>query len=323
MAHMIEFLNGKYNFAYAGEPTWHGLGKLVSPDLTPDQIMVEAGADWTVAKIPLTVNLSKWHGPAGNKTATKHSALVRESDGNILDIVTDDWNPVQNSEAFNFFHDFVAAGDMQMHTAGVLRDGKTVFALAKVNDGFTLDNGDSVDSYLLFTNNHEYGKATDIRFTPIRVVCNNTLTMALGGKVDKVFKAGHRTAFNAETAKLALGVAHEKLVAYKEAAEFLASKRYTVESMKEYFKEIYPVTGANIREKEMSRPANICMDIIEQQPGAEFAKGSWWNAFNAVTFFSDHMQGSNDNRAYNAMIGTVANLKAKALEKAVEYAKAA
>jgi len=118
--------------------------------------------------------------------------LFRSSDGKILSVVSGDWNPVQNHEAFEFFNDFVMAGDMKMHTAGSLREGKNVWALAKVNDDFEILGGDKVEPYLLFSNPHEYGKCIDVRFTAIRVVCNNTLTLALGSTSDLVVRLNHR-----------------------------------------------------------------------------------------------------------------------------------
>ena len=127
MAHMVETM------AYAGELPWHGLGVKVIDDLTPEQMMKKAGVDWEVEKQDLVTT-------AGSKVKSKQ-ALVRKSDGSVLDVVGKGWNPVQNAEAFNFFEEYVKAGDMQMHTAGSLNDGKMVWALAKTNESFELFNG--------------------------------------------------------------------------------------------------------------------------------------------------------------------------------------
>ena len=145
MAHMVETM------AYAGEVPWHGLGTPVPSDLTPEQFMVKAGLDWTVEKEDILTR-------SGIKVKNKQ-ALVRSSDGSILDVVGTGWNPVQNSEAFNFFEEYVNAGDMEMHTAGSLKDGQMVWALAKTKDSFELFNGDQTDNYFLFTNPHQFGKA--------------------------------------------------------------------------------------------------------------------------------------------------------------------
>ena len=110
MAHMVETM------AYAGELPWHGLGTKVIDDLTPEQMMQKAGVDWTVEKQDMITS--------GGSTVKSKQALVRSSDGEVLDIVGKGWNPVQNADAFNFFEDYVKAGDMQMHTAGSLNGGK-------------------------------------------------------------------------------------------------------------------------------------------------------------------------------------------------------
>jgi hypothetical protein len=106
-----------------------------------------------------------------------------------------------------------------MHTAGSLRDGQYVWALAKVKESFDVFGEDTVESFLLFSNPHVYGKSVDVRFTPIRVVCNNTLSMSLEGKAKNGVKVGHRAEFNADSVKETLGLAHEKFAKYKEMAD--------------------------------------------------------------------------------------------------------
>lgn len=230
---------------------------------------------------------------------------------------------MQNQEAFEFFNDFVAAGDMEMHTAGSLKNGQIVWGLAKVKESFELFKGDRVDSYMLFTNFHKYGYSTDVRFTPIRTVCNNTLTLALSSSVDNMAKISHRKVFDGDSVKLMLGVAHDKLATYKEMASFLGSKRYSNENIVEYFTRVFPVTGSSSK-KDRSRNAEIAMDVLVNQPGANFAEGTWWQAFNAVTYMTDHVMGRNsDSRLASAWYGYNKGVKTKALETAVEMAEAA
>lgn len=309
MAHMVETM------AYAGETPWHGLGTKVLDDLTPEQMLQAAKLDWAVEKQELFAEHS------GEKLPTGHSALVRSSDGRVLDVISNDWNPVQNAEAFGFFHDFVMEGKMKMHTAGSLKDGQMIWALAKVDDSFTLNNGDRVESYLLFSNPHQYGKCIDIRFTPIRVVCNNTLTLSLQGKNDMMVKLNHRRQFDAEMVKRTLNIASQKMDNYKEAAEFLAEKRYTADEASEYLAKLFPVLGENKRKKELSRPAQTVMSILDTQPGAELAPNSWWNLFNGVTYATDHVFGNSDEtRLQSAWYGSNRNKKIDALNLAMEMA---
>lgn len=322
MAHALEMINGEAQMAYAGDVPWHGLGVKVSNDLTPDQMLKAAGLNWTVDPVELFAEVGD------KRLATGHRALVRSSDQRVLDVITDDWNPCQNHEAFEFFNDFVGAGEMEMHTAGSLKDGKIVWALAKVKESFELFNGrDQVDAYLHFTNPHSYGQSIDVRFTPIRVVCNNTLTLSLNIKSKNMVKMSHRREFDPEMAKEALGVAKHKLDQYKEMAQFLSQKRYNDESVVDYFKRVFPVlTTKTTSEKVLSKSAERAIDIIkhDSQPGAEFGKGTWWEIFNAVTYMTDHEIGrSADTRLTSAWYGANKNLKTKALETAVEMAEMA
>jgi phage/plasmid-like protein (TIGR03299 family) len=321
MSHEVETM------AYAGEVPWHGLGVKVPNDLTPEQMMDKAGLNWTVEKIPAFIELPLTgdltdHG--FRKVQTGQSALVRSTDNSILTNVSDGWEPVQNSEAFDFFYKFVMKGNMNMHTAGSLKNGTIVWVLAKINESFEVFGKDKVDSYLLFTNPHIYGRCIDVRFTPIRVVCNNTLTLSLHGKKDLMVRKNHRQVFDSEFVTKALGLATDQMAVYKDVAEFLGSKRYTDETLTNFMKEIFPVTGKKVGTKELSRPAKKALSIVDTQPGSEFAPGTFWNAFNAVTFLADHELGhSDDSRLASSWYGVNRDRKNKALNKAVEYAEAA
>ena len=239
--------------------------------------------------------------------------------------LSDDWNPVQNEKAFEFFNDFIAQGGMKMETAGSLDSGRIVWALAKVEDSFELFGQDRIDSYLHFTNFHKYGFSTDVRFTPIRVVCNNTLTLSLSSAVERMAKISHRKVFVAEDVKGMLGIAKDKLTKYKDMAQFLGSKKAKDEDIVQYFTRVFPVTGSNeTKKKEVSKNAQMAMDVLKTQPGAEYAEGTWWQPFNAVTFLTDHLAGRTpDSRLTSAWYGYNKGVKTKALELAIEMAEAA
>ena len=321
MSHEVEMVNGVAQMAYAGEVPWHGLGTKVAADLSPQQIMQQAGLDWTVEKETMTT--------ASGAEIEGKKALVRSADNKVLDVVGDNWNPVQNTEAFEFFSEYCLAGDMEMHTAGSLKGGQMVWALAKVKESFDILGGDQVDSYLLFSNPHKYGKAIDVRFTPIRVVCNNTLSMSLGQNVANSVSLNHRTAFNPDSVKETLGIASEKFAMYKETAEFLASKQFSMDSLIQYYNDVFPRTykGKNppvVKEyKDLTNNAQKAFSFLETQPGAEFGAGSWWSALNSVTYLTDHQMGrETDSRLTSAWFGANQTRKVKAVEKAVEFALA-
>jgi len=318
MAHMVEMIEGVAQMAYRssqGKP-WHGLGTPVGDDMTPQEMMKAAGLDWEVNKVPTFIDIN------GEKIETGQEALVRSSDNRILTQVGPGWNPVQNSEAFDFFTDFVKAGDMVMDTAGSLKDGQIVWALADVRDGFELFGGDEVRGYLLFSNPHQYGKAIDIKFVMERVVCNNTLTVALAEKGQPAVRVNHRSVFDADKVKEILGLGHNKVEKFKEAAEFLGSKAYSKESLKRFMGLVF---GESSREdKELSRTAERAMEVVENQPGDHFRRGTWWNAYNAVTYLADHELGRTaDTRMTSAWFGTNAKRKVDALNVALEMAEAA
>ena len=324
MAHQVETM------AYAGETPWHGLGTRVSNDLSVDEMLEQSGLDWKVRAIPVVGKAD------GIEIKSDHKMLIRESDNKQLTMITDKWNPVQNQEAFDFFREFVDAGSMEMHTAGSLQGGRWVWVLAKISESFELFGGDKVDSYLLFSNPHIYGRGVEIRFTPTRVVCNNTLNLSLGNATDNKVRLNHRSTFDAEMVKEALGIASEKMTKYKEMAQFLGSKTYKTENVAEYMKSVFPgyskkdiaqpetLTEAQVASLGLSRNAKGALDILETQPGANYAPGTWWNAYNACTYMTVHVIGkTQESRLTSAWYGLNKSVKVKALEKAVEYAEAA
>jgi len=317
MAHELEMLaNGQASMAYRGSKgrPWHKLGVEVGDDLTPEQMMIAAGLNWTVSKHDTFVNFN------GELIPTGSQALIRDTDGRVLTEVGKSWNPVQNAEAFDFFCDFVSRGDMVMDTAGSLKDGQIVWALADVKDGFELFGGDKVRGYLLFSNPHQYGKSLDIKFVMERVVCNNTLAVALTEKGQPSVKINHRRKFDADRVKEILGIGHNKTEKFREAGEFLGSKRYTKENLVTFFGEVFGTK----EDGTLTRTASQAMLAVEDQPGANFAPGTFWNVFNAVTFATDHLMGrEDDTRLASAVFGSNAAKKLKALDLAVEMANAA
>jgi phage/plasmid-like protein (TIGR03299 family) len=316
MAHMVETM------AYAGQVPWHGLGTEVSNDLTPIQMMQKAGLDWTVDEVESYVDYK------GEQIKTGQKSLVRSSDASILTNVGEGWNPVQNEDAFQFFHEYCMAGDMEMHTAGSLDEGRMVWVLAKIKESFDILGGDQVDSYLLFSNPHKYGRAIDVRFTPIRVVCNNTLTMSLNANSKNQVKLNHRTKFDADHVKQTLGIAHERFEKYKEIADFLSKRKFTKENLVNYYNEVFPHTyrkDVEVKsEADLTKNGKAAMAVLNTQPGAHFGAGSWWQALNSVTYLTDHQMGrSEDSRLNSAWFGQNQARKVKAINKAVEYAEAA
>lgn len=307
--------------AYAGRSPWGEIGTQVSNDLSPQQMMDKAGLNWSVDKVPTYADYN------GERVPTGMEALVRSSDSKVLTQVGGKWEPVQNDTAFKFFNEYCLEGGMEMHTAGSLKGGKMVWALAKINDSFDVLKGDQVDSYLLFSNPHEYGKSIDIRFTPVRVTCMNTLSLALKGSATNGIKVNHRRAFDPQMVKEHLGLAHEKFDQYKEMAQLLSQRQFTADSLIQYYNSLFPsqAPAADVRAyKDLAPNAKKAFELLETQPGAEFGRGSWWQAFNSVTYLTDHQLGRTaDGRMTSAWYGANQVKKKKAAELAVEMAVAA
>ena len=317
MSHEVETM------AYAGEVPWHGLGEKVSNELSPMQMMQKAGCDWKVAKVPSHVFYD------GEMIKTGTEALIRESDNTILSpSVGQNWEPIQNDEAFNFFNEFCLAGDMEMHTAGSLKDGKIVFVLAKIKESFDVLGKDQVDNFMLFSNPHIYGKSANVRMTPVRVVCQNTLNMSMNMESVNEAVINHRRAFNPDVVKESMGLAHEKFEQYRDAANFLATKRYTQDNLITFLNTVFPAANTKRKvvteAKDLSTTAKKTLEVIDTQPGAELFPGTYWNALNAVTYMTDHQLGRTaDARMTSAWFGNNQARKLRAVNTALEMAEAA
>jgi phage/plasmid-like protein (TIGR03299 family) len=318
MAHQLELIDGQASMAYVNTETpWHGLGFSVSGDLSPDEIMKAARLDWNVEKVPLFAEHN------GKRLPTGRSALIRDRDDKVLDVISAGWEPCQNSEAFEFFSDWVREGDMTMETAGSLYGGKTVWALAKIKDGaFDVVKGDTTESFLLFSNPHQYGRSIEVRATNIRVVCNNTLTFALSKKANSMIRLNHSKKFDAEMVKETLGYTRAKTELLRDQARFLATAKCTPEQVHEYISRLFPIgEGAKRPDRTFSKPGQVVFDVVDTQPGADLAPGTFWNLANAVSYSTDHILGNGvDSRLSSAWFGRYQAKKIEALQLALEMA---
>jgi len=323
MAHLVETM------AYANATPWHGLGNRVSDALTSDEMLVAAGLDWTVSRRQIFTTQTKDPTSDISLTSSDYGLLVRDSDNSVFGPCGKNYLPLQNREVFTFFDKFVKAGHMKMETAGSLDGGRQVWGLAAINQGFELPGGDEVNGYLLLSQPHVWGKSLTIMFTPIRVVCNNTLTQALG-QAGQRFSMPHVREFDADViakAEAALGLASNQLETFKQTAELLAKVEYDEKRVRKFIASLFqPVLleEAEITPDQFSRTASDVFQCLHTQPGAAMSEGSWWSALNAVTYYVDHKAGRDrDSSLQSAWFGPRAALKRKALDLAVEFAQAA
>lgn len=313
--------------AYANEKPWHGLGVPVKDTMTPKQMMKAAKLDWTVSKRPIFFE--------GGKQIPGKMALCRDTDDAFFSIVGKEWKPVQNEDALDFFTKWVKAGHMKMETAGSLWGGKYVWGLARIGKDFTLGTGknaDEVRSYLLMCSPHVRGKAMVLQFTPIRVVCWNTLNFALGRGLKgsgSAFRMIHSQKFDEAMkadAEEKLGIATEQMATFKEAAVLLSKKKITKVKQEEYFNEVLqfdPKAASKKKDGDAKEPQLLgkIRAALTHAPGQDITPslGTWWGALNAVTYVVDHDVGrTRDTSLKNAWLGQGANLKRRALQIALD-----
>jgi phage/plasmid-like protein (TIGR03299 family) len=315
-------------YTKSGGVPWHGMGNPVDDTMSPEEMMVASKTDWTVS---LRDMFWKPDGSKIEKVLDKR-VLARDSDNQQLSVVGTHWKPVQNIEAVTFFKKFVAEGKMHMETMGSLWSGRYIWALARLKNDFALGKGsdaDEVRGYVLLCSPHTIGKAMLLQTTGIRVVCWNTLQMALGaslkGDKGKAFRMPHSMAFDDEMkgkAAEALGLASAQIDEFKEAATLLATKKATPEHVEEFFCEVlrYDPKDAEKEEKREPRMLKYFANAMELAPGADLAsaRGTWWGALNAVTRVVDHDLGRERETALKtAWFGGKAALKRRALDLAI------
>ena len=341
MSHEVETM------AWAGDEPWHGLGVKVNSNLTPLEMQEAAQLDWSVSKRPsYTIDAPEWSENVGIMQAENTFHIVRDSDNRILSHCGRDYLPIQNEDVFKFFKRFTEAGHMTMETAGSLKDGGEIWGLAKISEDFELAGDDQIKGYLLINQPHIVGRSLTIKLTPIRVVCNNTLTFALQQGGTASFRMPHVREFGDDvmkTAEEALGLSAERMTEFREAATLLSKKKAKHADVLDYVGEIYqPTMIADYRRDQQLKAEgkligeltplkeqfnsfpNLVVEALERSPGANLksSKGTWWGALNAVTYVEDHLRESQTegNALHSAWFGAWANRKSKALDLALQRA---
>lgn len=288
--------------------------------ISPTKLLIDSGLDWQATKVD-----TFYTDNSGERHATGKSALIRSDNSRMLcPNVGKAWQPVQNSAALAFFDEFCDAGEMQIEKAGTLAGGRFVYAEARIDESFELPGRDLVEARMLFCNPHIVGKSVNIFFTPRRFFCMNQLPM-LFAKNQGRFRCIHTAQFDPEEAKLALGLSKGMFKQFEEQARFLTTKRFDSVTLDQYFMRLFPNGGTDAEgaanSNGMSRRAMLCVANLDSQPGAEASQGSWWHAFNTVTYVADHVLGrSEDTRQANAWFGWTRQRKQEALGLALKLA---
>ncbi|MBI2808725.1 MAG: DUF932 domain-containing protein [Planctomycetes bacterium] len=323
MAHDLATTNGKTAMAFFGDVPWHRLGTKLDRPATAREAIEAAGLNYLVELKALKTG-------DGYEVPTK-KATVRTDTNAVLGVVGNGYVPVQNHQAFGYLDAIVADGGLRYHTAGALGRGEKIWMLAKLPGHIQVKNSaDIVDKYLLLSNAHDGSAALRVYFTPIRVVCANTLALADRRSQGQGVSILHKGDLEAKIkeAQQVLGFAARF---YDDAAEQinrLASHYPSQAQVSAYFREIYPDPDEG---KDNARAVNIRQELhrlFEEGIGHDepSIKSSTWTAFNAVTEFVDHVRpsrGADDaertsRRLDSIWFGSGARLKQKAWNLAVE-----
>lgn len=308
MAHMIATTStGKAAMAYVGATPWHGLGQRLTDDASIETWATESGLDFKLATADVQFQ------PPGHIRTTYNGRKVmyRADSGEALGIVSNRYKIVQPIEVLEFFRDMVGT-IAHLETAGVLRDGAHYWALARMDGEFAVA-GDSVKQYLLLASSCDGSLATQARLTPVRVVCNNTMQIAIGAGMQSVVQVRHNSVFDPASVKARLGEFNDAFKTFEQTAKVLAGVKLSSAQAQNVFTKIL---GGD--EKKPSRAAARALALFEGAGiGAELesAKGTAWGALNAVTQLLDwETARTSDARLANAWFGGGVNVKAKVAE---------
>lgn len=333
MAHnLTTHANGIVEMFSAGSaPVWHQLGQRTEQAVTSTAALKLAGLDWNVECQPIQlVGSASQHSP---RPITTHKAVVRTDTADILGVVGRMYCPIQNEQAFGWLDDVVGERLAIFETAGSIHGGRTVWMLLRIPKELRVRaTDDLIQPYLLAVNTHDGTRALRVFSTAVRVVCNNTLTLALrsAGTTGLTLRHTENALTRIEHARKVLEIAHRQFTTFQKQADLLASAKLDDRQAKRYFDLIWPddpdaesnTRTANVRDRFM---ANF-HDDQQRLPGIE---GTWWAAFNAVSQWTDHERTSRGagamqkagNRLHSIWLGNSADLKRTAWDTALELAR--
>jgi phage/plasmid-like protein (TIGR03299 family) len=310
MAHEIE------NMLYVGAKPWHGLGKAFPEAPSLEEAIVAAGLDWKVGLKKLQTT--------DTQETVDALATFRESDNRILGVVGPNYHPLQNRDAFEFFRPFIDSKEASIETAGSLKSGQRVFILAKINrDPMVIKGNDIVDKYVLLSNSHDGTLAVRVGFTPVRVVCSNTLTMAHGDKASKLLRVKHTSGVvaNLDAIRDVMNIANSEFEATADQYRNLAGRQISSKDLEKYVKLVFSQkaieTNAGGIDAVKSKVLADIVPLFEGGRGNDMAeiKGTYWAAYNAINEYLQYNRGETvEGRFDQLWFGSAAQLNKRALD---------
>ncbi|CAJ9725464.1 phage/plasmid-like TIGR03299 family protein [Burkholderia pseudomallei] len=313
------------SIAYVGQEPWHGLGNKLAPKQPLQTWAKAAGMDWSIEEAEVRF-------VAGNKNLgsihafPEQKVLYRSDNKAPLSVVSARYQVVQPAEILEFYRDLTEHSGFELETAGVLKDGKKLWALARTGQSVTLKGKDTVNGYVLLATACDGTLATTAQHTSVRVVCNNTLQIALGDSAGAV-KVGHRSQFDAQAVKRQLGIAVSSWDAFMVRMKALSEREVSDAAAEKFLRRVltYPTTNpANrdvlaVNERAIKAVAEL---YSGRGKGADLASasGTAWGLLNAVTEYVDHRRRarSDDHRRDAAWFGSGATLKDRAWDEALK-----
>lgn len=314
MSNNLNEANGKTAMMYVGETPWHKLGTKLDKPATAAEAIEVARLNFTVEKKSLRTDYLSL--PVEN-----HFATIRTDTNEILGVVGSRYEPIQNRDAFSAFDELVGEGEAIYHTAGALGKGERIWILAKLPDYIRINGNDIVEKFLLLTNTHDGSSVVRVKLTPIRVVCQNTLSIALGGTEQEV-RIRH-TAQAVEKLKQAheiLGLSNKLYAELEQIFNRMGKTKISHPMLVHYVKGIFPDISNLKRSSKREEIREKIMELTESGTGAEMAKGTLWGAYNAVTEFVDHCRldtKTDLSRLKSMWFGSGERLKKRAFTAAV------
>ena len=315
MAHNLLIQNGQASMFYVEEVPWHNLGIKLNKPATAQEAIQAAQLDWPVIKLPLTAGSKRIPVPDKFAVVRKTGQLVQKSDP-VLGVVGKDYTPLQNRDAFRFFDPIVGQNAAIYHTAGALGLGERVWILAKLPGHIRVVGDDISEKYLLLSNSHDGKSSVQIKFTPVRVVCQNTLTIALGdGQAYRVIHhADVKTKL--ESAHQMLGLINDRFDEIEETFQAMSRVKMDSNRLSDYLATVYPEVKEQEKMDLVKRDRSWSEFFFDQGRGNRLpgVAGSLWAAFNGVTEWQDHRKSrQNENqRLVSSWFGGSYQTKARA-----------
>ncbi|MFN3714469.1 MAG: DUF932 domain-containing protein [Alcanivoracaceae bacterium] len=318
MAHLVE------QMAYVGRTPWHGLGNRLAEQQSIDVWMEQAGLNWNIRETPVRfINGDKSH--LGEILSfDDHKVLYRSDNRTPLSVVSQRYQVVQPREILEFYRDLTEKSGFELETAGSLKGGRKIWALARTGQSGVLKGNDRTDAYVLLATACDGTMATTAQFTSVRVVCNNTLAVALDGRAQSV-KVSHRSVFDADAVKKQLGISVSAWDDFMYRLKALSERKVKQSEAEKVIRNLFQSRPDQIEQKSNERAMAKVRALFDGAGLGAHLPSSYGTAYgllNAVTEFVDHERRarSTDHRLDSAWFGHGANLKQQALDQTLALA---